>query len=410
MLPLSMFDTSGNFYDKNGLDSQLAQLASGGVEGVMSDIWWGLVETSPETYNFDPYLELVEMVNSHGLKFQAVMSFHQCGGNVGDDCNIPLPSWVLDVGSQNSDIWYKDQYGNADSEYISLFVDNEKLFPSSTASSARTPLMMYKDFMNAFAKAFSSYLGSTILEVEIGTGPSGELRYPSYPSNKWTFPGVGGFQSYSSYALDSLQEAATAIGHPEWALVAGPSNAGGYNSYPDDTTFFSEGKQSENNYQSAYGDFYLGWYASSLIEHGDAILGKAEAVFTGMSVSLSVKVAGIHWWYFHPSHAAELTAGYYNLDTYYSAQPVAEDEEGKVSSHLLISQPFARYAPSSLRGGSKKADGSYQGGSSYGYDGIASMIASHKGTTFLFTCLEMQDSEQSSSCDCGPYELVGQTK
>ena len=270
--------------------------------------------------------------------------------------------------------------------------------------------MMYKDFMSAFAKAFSSYLGSTILEVEIGTGPSGELRYPSYPSNKWTFPGVGGFQSYSSYALDSLQEAATAIGHPEWALVAGPSNAGGYNSYPDDTTFFSEGKQSENNYQSAYGDFYLGWYASSLIEHGDAILGKAEAVFTGMSVSLSVKVAGIHWWYFHPSHAAELTAGYYNLDTYYSAQPVAEEEEGKVSSHLLISQPFARYAPSSLRGGSKKADGSYQGGSSYGYDGIASMIASHKGTTFLFTCLEMQDSEQSSSCDCGPYELVGQTK
>ena len=95
----------------------------------MSDIWWGLVETSPETYNFDPYLELVEMVNSHGLKFQAVMSFHQCGGNVGDDCNIPLPSWVLDVGSQNSDIWYKDQYGNADSEVLSFSLQSTPFTP-----------------------------------------------------------------------------------------------------------------------------------------------------------------------------------------------------------------------------------------------------------------------------------------
>lgn len=31
-------------------------------------------------------------------------------------------------------------------------------------------------------------------------------------------------------------------------------------------------------------------------------------------------------------------------------------------------------------------------------------------TTFDFTCLEMKDSEQPSSCKCGPYELVQQTK
>ena len=65
------------------------------------------------------------MVAALGLKYQAVMSFHsvralnlassrhrgQCGGNVGDDCDIPLPSWVLSVGQSNPDIWYTDQQG-----------------------------------------------------------------------------------------------------------------------------------------------------------------------------------------------------------------------------------------------------------------------------------------------------------
>ena len=31
MLPLAIFDNDGNFLDKDGLDSQLAKLASGGV-------------------------------------------------------------------------------------------------------------------------------------------------------------------------------------------------------------------------------------------------------------------------------------------------------------------------------------------------------------------------------------------
>jgi beta-amylase len=29
------------------------------------------------------------------IKVQAVMSFHACGGNIGDTVNIPLPPWVL---------------------------------------------------------------------------------------------------------------------------------------------------------------------------------------------------------------------------------------------------------------------------------------------------------------------------
>ena len=34
-----------------------------------------------------------------------------------------------------------------------------------------------------------------ISEIEIGLGPCGELRYPSYPAKHgWTYPGIGEFQ------------------------------------------------------------------------------------------------------------------------------------------------------------------------------------------------------------------------
>ena len=39
---------------------------------------------------------------------------------------------------------------------------------------------------------------STISSVEVGMGPAGELRYPSYQLSKWTFPGIGAFQCYDA--------------------------------------------------------------------------------------------------------------------------------------------------------------------------------------------------------------------
>jgi beta-amylase len=63
----------------------LMELKNAGVEGVMVDVWWGLVERDrPSVYNWSGYTELMEMLKQLGLKVQAVMSFHQCGGNVGD--------------------------------------------------------------------------------------------------------------------------------------------------------------------------------------------------------------------------------------------------------------------------------------------------------------------------------------
>lgn len=39
------------------------------------------------------------------------------------------------------------------------------------------------------------FVSGTICEIEVGLGPCGELRYPSYPAKHgWKYPGIGEFQ------------------------------------------------------------------------------------------------------------------------------------------------------------------------------------------------------------------------
>lgn len=323
----------------------------------MVDVWWGIVEQRPRQYYWEPYRQLLHMCQELGLQVQVVMSFHQCGTNVGDTCFIELPSWVLEVGHGNPDIFYTDQHGYRDREYLTLGVDNEPLF------GGRTAMDLYSDFLRAFRGNFSDVIGQskTITTVEVGLGPAGELRYPSYQlqEGKWSFPGIGEFQCYDRYMLASLARAAASAGRPEWGH-GGPSNAGDYKSSPPSSVpFFSE--DGFENYNSPYGQFFLQWYSQSLIQHGDQLLGRAVDAFRGTDVVLAAKIAGIHWWYNTPSHAPELTAGYYNV--------------------------------------------------AYGHDGyneIARMLAKH-GVEFQFTCMEMRDTEQHN-CGCSPEALVAQTR
>ena len=63
---------------------------------------WGAVERKPGVYDWSGYQELFDMVKTKGLRIQAVMSFHACGGNVGDYAQVPLPEWVLKVKSRLS--------------------------------------------------------------------------------------------------------------------------------------------------------------------------------------------------------------------------------------------------------------------------------------------------------------------
>ena len=155
--------------------------------------------------------------------------------------------------------------------------------------------------------------------------------------------------------LGSLKAAAEASGKPEWGST-GPTDAGQYNDWPEDTRFFRR----EGGWNSTYGEFFLSWYSQMLIGHGERILASAKPIFENKGVKISVKVAGIHWHYGTRSHAPELTAGYYNT----------------------------RFRD--------------------GYLPIAQMLACHD-VILNFTCIEMRDHEQQpENARCAPEKLVRQ--
>ncbi|MBA0591357.1 hypothetical protein Gorai_020035, partial [Gossypium raimondii] len=134
MLPLGIISTENVLLDKEGLKQQLLKLKTAGIDGVMSDVWWGIVESKgPKQYDWSAYRSLVELIKECGMKMQAIMSFHQCGGNVGDEVTIPIPQWVLDIGEENPDIFYTDREGNRNKEYLTLGVDHLPLFHGRTA-------------------------------------------------------------------------------------------------------------------------------------------------------------------------------------------------------------------------------------------------------------------------------------
>ncbi|KAL7128845.1 hypothetical protein ABFS83_13G021400 [Erythranthe nasuta] len=349
MLPLGVVTRENEFPDEAKFEKQLNELKKAGVDGVMVDVWWGIIEANaPKQYDWSSYIKLFHLVRKCGLRIQAIMSFHQCGGNIGDGVYIPVPQWVLSVGEKDADVFYTNKSGNRNQEYLSLGVDNLPLFQG------RTAVEMYRDYMISFKENMSDFLeDETIIDVEVGLGPAGELRYPSYPETQgWVFPGIGEFQCYDKYLKQDFKAAAANAGHREWDL---PDDAGKYNDTPEKTGFFKH----DGTYTTEKGIFFLKWYSNKLIEHGDQILDEANKIFQGYKIRIAAKVSGIHWWYNDDSHACELTSGYYNM----------KDRDG--------------YRP------------------------IARMISRHYGT-LNFTCMEMRNFEQSAEAKCAPQQLVQQ--
>jgi hypothetical protein len=83
MLPLNVVTNDGEVNDPEALERGLRALSEIGVEGVMIDVWWGIVERDgPRKYDWAAYREVMDMIKDAGLKVQAVMSFHACGANV----------------------------------------------------------------------------------------------------------------------------------------------------------------------------------------------------------------------------------------------------------------------------------------------------------------------------------------
>lgn len=345
------------------LQSYLKRLAAIGVHGVMVDCWWRLCEPQPNQYDFSTYVELGKTCRSIGLKIQVVMSFHACGGNIGDDVDIPLPEWVLEAGERRN-IWFIDNYGNQNSEYISFAYDNVPVLPSAAPLSepnstrSRTPVQAYGQFTRAFVSAMqdAQLLNSTITELHLGLGPCGELHYPSYPSAHWKFPGIGAFQCFDR-SLDSEMALATDFTESDKikAATTPPEDLGTYNDSPSDTKFFQEKMYKQE------GRFFLRWYSGRLLTHAKDVLEEVRNVLGEdyQMVQMAVKIGGIHWWKLSPSRAAEATSGYIK-------------EPGK---------PL--------------------------YQDIARVLKDYNAI-LNFTCLEMRSIDQPIQARCGPRQLVAE--
>uniref|UniRef100_A0A5B7ABS5 Beta-amylase n=1 Tax=Davidia involucrata TaxID=16924 RepID=A0A5B7ABS5_DAVIN len=313
MLATGAINNFCQLVDPECIRQELRHLKSLHVDGVVVDCWWGIVEAwSPQKYEWFGYRELFNIIREFELKLQVVMAFHEYGGNDSGCVLISLPQWVLEIGKDNQDIFFTDREGRRNTECLSWGIDKERVLKG------RTGIEVYFDFMRSFRTEFDDLFAEGVISaVEIGLGASGELKYPSFSGRMgWRYPGIGEFQCYDKYSQQNLRKAAKLRGHSFWAR--GPDNAGQYNSKPHETGFFCE----RGDYDSYYGRFFLHWYAQSLMDHADNVLSLASLAFEEMQII--VKIPAVYWWYKTTSHAAELTAGYYNPTNQDGYSPVFE--------------------------------------------------------------------------------------
>ncbi len=340
--------------DWQEFEKQLALAGSLGVQGVSVDAWWGRVENSDNVFDWSYYDTIFSKIKNAGLKIVPIMSFHQAGANVGDDVFIPIPDWVW---SKYEGVWYcgviltedemkyESELGNINPEVMSLWMDylvsNE-----------------YVDFMNAFENHFGSY-ANDFQEINISSGPSGELRYPSYSIfDSWSFPHRGYLQSYSEVAKVSFRFSMLV----KYFGLRRLNNAWGTNytsisqiQPPQDTDVFF----GNSNYtESRYAEDFIDWYNKQLVYHGKRMIYYAHKAFNGAldGSLLGIKVPGIHW-KIDPLQSVALRS--------------AETTVG------IIDSDHSKY-------------------NGYGYKPIFDLVTRYNDVVLHFTCLEMSDHAESS--------------
>ncbi|GGX41509.1 family 14 glycosylhydrolase [Saccharospirillum salsuginis] len=273
--------------DYYAFEQQLSTAKNMGVTAVSVDVWWGKVEgAGDQQFDWGYYDDLFNRITSAGLDVVPIMSFHQCGGNVGDTCDIPIPGWIWNHYSvPGSDLRYKSEQGNESWETVSLWADH-------------LVLGEYQEFMEAFEARYA-YMADDILELNVSMGPAGELRYPSYNSHDTGsgYPTRGAFQSYSDPAKADFQNWAI----DKYGSLSGVNSAWGTSMTqtsqiqpPADATYFVE---SGDQFNTQYGRDFVRWYHDSLMQHGHNMMDTALVGFDGAfaDVELGMKIPGIHW-------------------------------------------------------------------------------------------------------------------
>lgn len=375
----------GNPSDMNSPESQAAladfrrQLQEAKqlkIDGVSMDFWWGMINKEKGKFDFSYFHQLTDEVIKAGLDVATVLSFHQCGGNVGDTENIPIPNWVWKdvaekLGSTDENIGkYKSEQGHFSPEYIQVWAD-------------KVAVNYYADVMKAFRDSFKDK-APYISEVNISLGPSGEMRYPSYNSHDvgTGYPTRGAFQGYSDLAVaDFKQWALSKYGSTEnvgkaWGItelklenILPPQDANG---------FFDR----NDHLHTKYGQDLIDWYNDSLVQHGKTVLSTATSIFGApespfLGTPVGGKIPGVHW-----------RMGWINGDnvTY-------SDRKAEVNAGLI------------------KTSQAWTAENAYGYANILNMLKGLQpakpgvGSPVIpsYTCLELPDGQDGPDAQSLPH-------
>lgn len=292
-------------------DAQLQTVKNYGVDAVSADVWWGTVEGAGDNqFNWTYYDTLFQKITAKGLKIVPIFSFHQCGGNVGDTCNIPLPSWLWakyngqtlnGVTLDLNGLKHRSEQGNFSSETVQGWAD-------------QLVLNEYAAFTTAFTARYGTTYATSLQEINVSLGPAGELRYPSYNGHDSGsgYPTRGALQAYSPLAVKSFQQFALA----KYTTLAGINTAWGSAltaqtqiQPPSNAGFFFSSGDYRN---TTYGKDFFDWYNASLVDHGQRML---TSVITALGTSfpgakVGYKIPGVHWSMTGPTpRAAEAAAG-----------------------------------------------------------------------------------------------------
>ena len=325
-------------------DEYLKVAKTMGIDGVSVDIWWGKVEAKgDQEFEWQYYDRMLSHLNKHELEWIPIMSFHQCGGNVGDDCDIPIPSWIWDSmeGASARDLKFKSEQGNYSSETLSFWQTSEvkdKIY------------QQYNEFMQAFQLKYAEH-ADKIQELNISMGPAGELRYPSYNSHDIGsgYPTRGAIQGFNALALNDFRmflldkyEHIEAL-NDSWNSTY--SNFEQINISVDFEKVFSN----KTHLKTGKARDYLTWYHQSLIKHGEAMLKAAHDSFDGafLEIPIAYKIPGIHWLIAKKdgyARSAEIAAGlvppvHYdasNVHGYYNILSLAKNFEALNAREVIV--------------------------------------------------------------------------
>ncbi len=310
--------------------NQLKAAKAIGVNAVSTDVWWGMVESTNDQFVWDDFKSIFQDIVDAGLQIMPIMSFHQCGGNVGDDVNVNLPSWIWDIAGDGAKYISEQLYTNGEGTDYSL----NPTIPSHTKDTLLTPEQesifgnsevvslwatnksavheQYQQYMQAFEKFVTQEgFADDIQSISISCGPSGECRYPSYDTYSVTSDGVtynigagwpsrGFLMCYSANAFTDFQDAM----HKKYGTISALNKA--WNTKPTLSSFsdVTPPKNGDSFFQYAvetprpqYAIDLINWYNSSLIQHGQAMLTDALIAFcSGLkSVTVGNKIPGITW-------------------------------------------------------------------------------------------------------------------